>query len=348
MAKPTKPPKPPKPPKPGKMATLVSKTIKTSGGDYASLQALAADPQNLVAADNYWEVTCDNFEDADGTLPDFTGWTTSATCYLKIKAAGAHGSVGAITTNAYRRTVGAATATECVRVRDNGTNGLVIFEGIQFKNAYASKAAIDPLGAVSTNKTTIRFIDCIIYTAYAGTKSNSANDQNLEFVNCVFISSASIGLYGGYNTVKAYFCTIVGSSYGIYWDNAGSASGSVFKNCYAHAGTETLYIGAGATIAGMGVSDTDSQAAVKSVAYSTTNFTSVTAGSENLSLKTGSVLKYAGANVSGDGQPYARATDIGGESRGLVSPSIGADDYPAPPSTRVAATRSFMGLVLGR
>lgn len=69
------------------MATLVTKTIKSSGGDYTTLAAaVAGEQQDLVANDiqltfEYYELTTP--EVLAATL-DVTGYTTDATRYIKI------------------------------------------------------------------------------------------------------------------------------------------------------------------------------------------------------------------------------------------------------------------------
>ena len=307
------------------MATLVTKTIKASGGDYASLQALAADPQNLVAGDVYWEVTCDNLDDNNGSMPDFSGWTTDSTRYLHIKAATKHASGGVVTTNAYRRTVTGGTATRCVKVGTIGNGGLIIFEGLQFSNTTAGQACIDPVGAVG-NRGTIRLVGCILNAAYACTMSNGVNDHHFEMINVIAISSSSIALYGGYQNLKAYHVTVSGT-YGIYWSASGGPTITI-KNSYARGSTKSLELLGTITKTKVATNDTQGTVGNQNVAYSTANFIGVTAGSENLHAQDDGALAAAGADLSGESAPWNVPKDIDDDTRKASAPYIGADEVP--------------------
>lgn len=69
------------------MATEVIHTLKTSGGDYSSIDAWEADQQrDLVAADEIAVLECYSGEyDDNGTT--IAGWTTDGTRYVEIRAA---------------------------------------------------------------------------------------------------------------------------------------------------------------------------------------------------------------------------------------------------------------------
>jgi len=69
------------------MATQLKKTVKPSGGDYTTLNAcLAANQQDLVAADKYFDVEIDGtWASADTTaVAGLTNYTTDATRYINI------------------------------------------------------------------------------------------------------------------------------------------------------------------------------------------------------------------------------------------------------------------------
>jgi len=67
------------------MPTIITHTIKSSGGDYTSLSAWeAAEQRNLVAADEIAEAVCYGF--IDTTSCSVTGWTTGVNNYIIIRA----------------------------------------------------------------------------------------------------------------------------------------------------------------------------------------------------------------------------------------------------------------------
>src|SRR3990170_294773 len=66
------------------MATTITKTIKSSGGDYTSLSAWeAANQANIVTADQIHVAECYSMLDTAQCVID--GWTTDATRYIEIK-----------------------------------------------------------------------------------------------------------------------------------------------------------------------------------------------------------------------------------------------------------------------
>lgn len=310
------------------MATKVTKTIKASGGDYATLKALLADdPQDLVAADQYWEVTCDNFEDTT-QISTSTSWNLSETCYLHIKAADKHNSGGHITTDAYRHTTSTAswnvnfqTASACA------VTGLIIFEGIQFQNTYNninSRILID--GTVNADLK-VRFIDCVFESDGSGYVTDF-NDVDLfaDFINCIALSDDRVFYFASAATFNVYHCTAKGVAYAI--GNNGATVN--VKNTYA-ASTSTAAIQNWAgtmNLTKVACNDTNgSEAGLDNIAYTTDNFVNVTAGSEDLHLVVGaSSLIGAGADLSAESAPLNVSTDIDGGSRDTSAPDIGADE----------------------
>lgn len=68
------------------MPTTVTKTIKSSGGDYTTLSAWeAANQADLTATDEIRQAECYTF--VDNSTTNITGWTTDATRYIRVFAA---------------------------------------------------------------------------------------------------------------------------------------------------------------------------------------------------------------------------------------------------------------------
>src|SRR3990170_1219772 len=83
------------------MATTVTKTIKSSGGDYTSLSAWEAGQQgNLVTADQIQVAEC--YSMLDTSICVINGWTTDATRYIEIKTPVSERHDGKWNTSKYR------------------------------------------------------------------------------------------------------------------------------------------------------------------------------------------------------------------------------------------------------
>ena len=73
------------------MATVITKTVKPSGGDYTLVSAAYADaPASLVAADEQWDILCDTFSGGVSDGFDTTTKTSDATRFIRIAAAAGH------------------------------------------------------------------------------------------------------------------------------------------------------------------------------------------------------------------------------------------------------------------
>jgi hypothetical protein len=88
-------------------------------------------------------------------------------------------------------------------------------------------------------------------------------------------------------------------------------------------------------------SDTTGSTGLQNIAYDTTNFTNVTAGSEDLHIPTGSALKDVGTDTSGDAAPMNFTTDIDGETRSGTW-DVGADELVTG-----GATINIAGVIAG-
>ena len=83
------------------MATYKTVTVKSSGGDYATLNAVdAGEATDLTATAGDLVVECYNFEDTTQALFDDAGWVTDSTHRLVIRAVDGHG--GKWNTSCYR------------------------------------------------------------------------------------------------------------------------------------------------------------------------------------------------------------------------------------------------------
>lgn len=317
------------------MATLVNKTVGP-GKDYATLTLLEAANRDCVANDEYWVVTCDDMEESLAALLSFAGWNLDATRYLHIKSANHHKRCGAYGgTVGYRITRSVNSA--MMDVRENGTNALIIFEDLQFRNPNVGSSARAFTTTGITNNCTIRFINCIFEVEGGDAVFLSDAQGTCEFINCVFISRGTTSRHAV--TVndaaahKFYHCIAVcEQNNGNAWKHF--AGGSVLKNCYGRAGGGTgVAFDAGCTQTKCAAADaTASDAALDNIAFTTANFTNVTAGTENFHLAGLSSLIMAGADLSGESAPFNVLQDIDYQTRSVVAkPDIGPDDNASSP-----------------
>jgi len=125
-----------------------------------------------------------------------------------------------------------------------------------------------------------------------------------------------------------YSCTIMAGA-GTAVDVADN-SHIVAKNCYMQGDYLSLAVTAtNSTLTQTTCATSDTLSTVsglRSIAVNTTNFTNVTANSENWSLPSGSALIDVGTDTSGDAAPFNFTTDIDGDTRSGTW-DIGAHEY---------------------
>jgi hypothetical protein len=293
------------------MPTVRTVTVKSSGGDYSSLSAAeAAEQGNLVSLDRQLDIACYNFDDTTAVVID--GSTTDSTRYIRVYAVDSHG--GKYGTAAYRNTGGGGfqpainvadaytrlvglqiapsntSFSSGIRVTAGGTNVLIDSCICKITNLSPSNSLGYAEFAVQENGCTIR--NCVGTGGSCGLYTT--NDPILQ--NCTFGNGAAYGIDPTYGTPTLTNCYV--GNYG----NGPYAFGATCTTC-AHNSS---------------ASQTGSTA---NISYSTSNFVSTTAGSEDLHLVSGasSTLKTGGTSLSG-----SFTTDIDGETRS-GSWSIGAD-----------------------
>jgi hypothetical protein len=299
-------------------ATQLKKTVKPSGGDYTSLEAcMHANEQNLVTADKYFDVEIDGaWSSADASNCVIHNYTTDATRYINIYTTSAARHLGVWSTS-YYRIVATGGNTPKIDLYTNytritglqlhstetpgGTECAIIIQTGGGNNCWISKCILRggrySVWLAGTDSPTVYFWNNIIYTASVG-----------AFV-----------MVNGNPTVNIYSSTFIGTDYGIR--NLGGTA--VVKNCYAY-GT-TSYVGCTITTSASSDASTGT-AGLRSIAYTTANFTNVTANSEDLHLVLGSALIDVGTNTSGDSAPLNFTDDIDGVTRSGTW-DIGADEY---------------------
>lgn len=296
------------------MATTVTKTVKTSGGDYTSLSAWEAGEQgDLVTADEIRQAEC--YAMADTTAVIIDGSTTDATRYLRVYTPTAERHAGAWNTGKYYLEVSTG-------VGITVTDANVYLEGLQILTNGTRAATVG--GADNDNQ---RISDCIFR---GGTQPTVYLDGSADkyIWNCIIYGGTEQGLRV-FVAVKIYSCTIIGGTYGL----DSTFASPIVKNCYA-SGATAAYEGGTPALTTCASSDATGSAGLQNIAYDTNNFTNVTAGSENLHIPSGSALKDVGTDTSGDAAPMNFTTDIDGDTR-TGTWDIGADEYVTAGGTAI-------------
>jgi len=284
---------------------------------------------------------------ADTTAVTIDGWTTSATDYIKIwtDPAESYRHNGTYQTGNKYRIVSTQTSGNIL----SNVESYTVTDGIQF---YVNATSI-------TNNLTCIDLSAPIFilnSILRGPSSTLNGGYYLHGINTTYQTSgtsfvinslvynfveptgggASIGIHQN-NTgcsSRLYNCTVINcTSYGIR-ENQGTVT---VKNCYS-GGAGSNYVNG--TLTTCASSDTTGTAGLQNIAVNTTNFTNITAASEDYHLPVGSALIGVATNLYNDAT-YPFQTDIDGQDRGGAAAAwdIGADQYnPIALYYRTAAT----------
>jgi hypothetical protein len=304
---------------------MALKTIKASGGDYTTLSAWEASlPATLTEVET---AECYNFALTDDVA--ISGSTTSATNYIRIYTPPAErhdGRSRAVSGTGFRLTAN----TGATPIRYGSVNH-VRLEGLEIVGSATSATVVDyQLGGSFTSGGNDHQINhCIIHDTIVGTGYTiTAGAANLSLT---FIDNIVYGYQRSWDTRNA--ASVVASN-NTFWRHAAqlglvSSTELVCKNAYSGAstaGADDYWSGGTPTGNNNASSDTSATArftsSINSVAGSAV-FTSVTAGAEDFTLKTGTnALVEAGAtlasvtdDIKGTARPQGSLYDIGAFER---------------------------------
>jgi len=289
------------------MPTTVVKTIGSAGGrDYATMSLwIAACPANLVTADEIWEGQLYKDSDFDESL-SITGITTDATRYIYLHPASGQGHTGKAGTGVRLKRTGAIPGTDLIYINAKYT----IFEGIEITFGTSSWAqnfvnivnVVEDLCVIRRN--IIHGVPSSVQPPYG--------------INGIWFSDYSRSVYVVDNIVYGVKSGWTGGCNGI---SGGGVNGSVYienntvYNCehgiYHNINSGGLYnnIAVGnpsydfsiynPAIADYNISTDSTATGTHSLTGKTAanQFVSITAGSEDLHLKTGSDAIGKGNNL---------------------------------------------------
>jgi hypothetical protein len=242
---------------------------------------------------------------ADTTALDVISFTTDSTHYLKIITNSSNRAGTEFDSTKYRLEASSGIgAGGTLSIRSNYTQVI----GLQVRDTtgdgYSSIRARDATGVIIDS--------CFVYqSGWYG--FDTSNATGTVFANCISRGSVREGLAIGSGTNYSYNCTFVGASSTYVGVSVAAGATLVATNCYSGGNGGADYSITG-TFTDTTCYSEDGTASTSTAVYSTSTFTNVTAGSEDLSLVSGSDLIGEGTDLSADGT-YPFDWDITGATR---------------------------------
>lgn len=311
------------------MATVVTKTIKPSGGgDYTTLAAAyTAQARDLVAADEQEDWIC--YAGNAGAISLGALLVTDATRFLRIKSSD-DGKHGGVWDDAKAKISSQGT---CVEITSNNSAFVRIERMLIETSGQNSVAVYSIVSTASGYAGATRLINCLVRGTYAGGGNIGASGP-IMCINTIAYGfrKANGRCFSLTGYARAYGCVGIGAQYAFY----GNTSNFIAKNCIAQGCTDGFYVIAGFT-GSNNVSDVAVDAPGTDAITGTVQFKDAANYDYHLAA-TDTVARGAGVNLTASGI----TTDIDGETRPATGGwDIGADQYTSPPSTGPWGTPKF-------
>lgn len=301
-----------------------TKTIKSSGGDYSSVSAWESGEQgNLSGVGEVKGVIYDVNTTTSTTIAGSTNLSASDFRHL--------------TTDSTTRHAGKWDTSKSNFQFSSAVTNVVDIQEAFFQLSYCQLENTNgsPTGVVRvTNVASVLIDQCICWSATGGGDDNAG--VYLNSAGCTSIKVRNTVCYGARGgirsdnssqTVTMENCAFVGGTKGI---STAGGNGFTLKNVYCGGNTSDIsetggsYAPAGWSYTTVMVSAAYSATGLTaSIAYSTANFTNVTAGSVDIHLVSGSALIDAGTDLSG-----TFTVDINGATRSGTW-DVGPDEFVA-------------------
>jgi hypothetical protein len=304
-------------------------TVRPSGGTYTTLAAAIAGEvtanANLTAAGMNGILTISiegTWSSADTDYTDITGFVVDSTHYLVITTDAANKAGTVWDTSKYRYDISGRAWDFAMGVSVAYTR----IQGLQLRHTIVSTEGVLRL------QDTGQIVDgCLIANGNAGAGAIILASSNGLARNCIIANMGTgDGAGNGINIAnpssgsRAQNCVTVNcAGAGLLVEP--SASGCVVQNHYSGGNSGADYSGAYGTLTTC--YSEDGTRSTSTAAYSTSTFTNVTDGSENLSLVSGSGLIGVGTDLRADAS-WPFDYDIAGTTRGSTW-DVGAFEYVA-------------------
>lgn len=308
-------------------------TVKSSGGDYTSLNAaLSGESKDLVTNTQILTIYCYAMEDTTA-FDTGTGYTTSSSYYINMTSPSGERHDGKYNTEKYRvvKTGGSNAYAGCIREDHTRISYIQIVATTSgdFYSALVISATCYAYGLI------IRCSGDGIYQACHGiTLSAPAYDKVIKIWNCALYNTSSgsttyeshgIFLYNYYSpTIHVFNCT----SYNFRWGfrSSENSSSNTIKNCLSSTGRGSCFYGTFYTGNSNNASSDSTAQGTDARINQTFTFIDAANGDFHLS-STDAGAKGYGVSDPGSG---LFSDDIDGVTRSGTW-DIGADEYVAPP-----------------
>lgn len=286
-----------------------------------AIEAMPKNPTSVMHVEIIGDWTTDGADTTRVIIAAADEIFTTASNYLQITTVGTARHDGTYGTDNYRLEVDASTVFD-IRYIDH-----LRIDGLAMSNESTTSFTSGVVEVASVKSgSEIHISNCIFQQN--GTSGDEEfyvsvedADADVKIWNCVGWGggtmiddqNAAVSVTAAAD-VSVYSCTFQHNGYGIR-QTAGTV---IAKNVYVRTdGGSDGYSGT-MTLTTCASSGTTGSAGLQSIAYDTTQFTNVTAGSEDYDLPVGSALIDVGTDTSGDTAPLDFTDDIEDEVRGLT------------------------------
>lgn len=309
----------------------ITRTIKTSGGDYSLVSSWESANQSDLVTDN----VIAQAELYDGAYTDsttVTGWTTGASNYIRIYTPVSQRHNGTSRSLSGR----GAQITGVINPQED----YMYLEGLEIINAATSAMTISNL-TTTTNLITIENVIAMVTGGASGGISVSDLDTNLIIRNSIVTCTTTADALNAADIaslVAQHNIFVCDVGRGLRWGPGAGDSHTVYNN-YCYSGTIAALqrtVTGGTEIGGYNATDDATADDVLSTGAlinidPTNQFVnfSTNPSTANFHLKNGSSLINAGTPI------VAVTTDIDGQARDSVTPDIGADEFYSSAYTRI-------------
>jgi len=296
--------------------------------------------KNLTSSDEQWNIACyANGTTADSTPVVIDGWTTDATRYIRIYTPTAASEVGVSQRHDGKRNINKYRFITTYPWNEFVVNvNYVRIDGLQISVTAGPSTDQEcvtfyaPGGLSSFNVLS----DTLVYDCpgVAGAGGIHVRSGKVIFNNVVSMDNGDSGIYAYPDgAVDVYIYNSVAVNNGGAGFRVGNGRSLTCKNCYAAGNAGGDYHDDASGDLTLVTSHSGDTTGNTQTAFSTSAgayFTNVTAGSEDVHIKSASALKDAGTDLSAD--PYwvdpGGNVDIDREGRQSSAWDVGADEVP--------------------
>jgi hypothetical protein len=304
----------------GFLMATITKTVKSSGGDYvsiaAALTAIKAGGDNI--AGNSIVLNVDAFEQT-ASVSIGTGWSVDA---LTIQNSTNNRHTGTRNTGAR---IKASVSSSGIITINATTIPIINIIGISVWNTDGSAGSGIYLTTL-TSSVTINIVDCFISDCtasgiYSLSNASHTNIINTTIVKCNYGIRFSSGATIGY----VYNATIINCTTNGLRMNADAGTSCIGKNIYSGNNSVDYYLGTG-TLTLTTCRSSDGTQSTTIVSIANCHFTNSTAGSEDIHIDSSSSLRQIGTDLHADSiYPFALDFEDTARPNGASQWDIGAD-----------------------